>query len=728
MGLQSNNIRRDKYTKAVTADYSGNFKYEITDNLALNLDYQHVNSAVDILDNTLWVSTFQDAFIQLNGSDFPTVKFQPPQNCVNFPCTGTPGTGAWNGASDYPSYFVAGHNNYSDPWNSFFRSAMDHIEQSDGNSDSVRLDLDYTFPGDGFLKSVRFGGRYADRDQTARFSTYNWGVLSEIWGQNGPVWLSDNVDNVAGGNGGSPIGGTEAFCFDSFFRDTVENPMNGQCRLFYAGNTVDDYQGMIDFANRVNREWQPMSGGINGGWRSLADRPNAINGGPFSAGEINPQSEKNKAAYVMLRFGKDFDGGASLSGNVGLRYTTTNRNSQGYQEFLPPSGAIPDDTSCRNSINNALGGTGSVTPFCALTPSERTAFLGFQNGALVPSDYATSYDYWLPSLNLKLEVSDGVQFRAAYSKGIAPPDLGLIRNYFPVAISAQLKTNSNGTPIPITVTPVAPGTGAYGSDGTIAPGQVLVSGTINAGNPDLKPIEADNFDLTAEWYFSDVGQLTGSLFYKELHGVLTNDIVRRSFTNNGATYDVVVTTPVNSSEKGKITGFEIAYQQVFDFLPSFLKGFGLQANYTYVHSSGVPQSTLSATDPDVAAGRQPTISGENFPLQGLSKHQLNITPFIDIGPFSARASWSWRSRYLLTLRDVITPFDPIFQEAYGQIDASMTYSVTDNFKIGIQGYNLTNSVTKTSAAVEDQNGDVRLVPRGWYMNDRRYSFIARFNF
>src|SRR3546814_5537560 len=70
--------------------------------------------------------------------------------------------------------------------------------------------------------------------------------------------------------------------------------------------------------------------------------------------------------------------------------------------------------------------------------------------------------------------------------------------------------------------------------------------------------------------------------------------------------------------------FELAYQQVFDFLPGFLSGLGVQANYTFVDSSGVPQSTLSATDPDVAAGRVPTIAGESFPLQGLSKHQVNV--------------------------------------------------------------------------------------------------------
>jgi TonB-dependent receptor len=723
-GLQSNNIRRDKDTKAVTSDYSANFKYEFSDRFAVNLDYQHVDSSVDILDNTLWVSTYQDAFIDLNGSDFPTVRFVAPQNCDPAPCVGAPG-----GAANHPAYFSGSHNSYSDPWNSFYRAAMDHAENSDGNSDSVRLDFDLKFDEGGFLRAIRVGGRYSDRNQTARFSTYNWGRLSEQWGNNGPVWLNDNVDNVPGGTGGAPLTGYETYCFDNFFRGSVPNPMNGGCRLFYSGHTVDNYAAMIDYANRINREWEPtttVNGKvINGGWRSLADRPNVIPGSLYTPGEVNPQRETNKAAYIMARFGADFDSGMKLSGNVGVRFTTTKRVSSGYQEFLLPT-TLPIAADCATSINNALANpTAAVSANCALTPAQVAAIAAFGNGAVVPNNKELTYDYWLPSFNVRLEMGSGIQLRAAYSKGIAPPDLGLIRNYFPIALTAQLKTDANGTTIPVVVTPVAPGTGTWGSDGNIAPGQALISGTFNAGNPDLKPIEADNFDLTAEWYFSRVGQLTASLFHKRLHGVLTNSTLRRSFTNNGQTFDAVVTTPVNSTETGKITGFEIAYQQVFDFLPGFLKGLGVQANYTHISSSGVPQSTLSATDPDVAAGRQPTIAGENFPLQGLSKHAINFTPFIDIGRFSARLSYNWRSQYLLTLRDVITPFDPIFQEAYGQWDASITYGLTEQIKIGVQGLNLTNAITKTSAAVADQNDDVRLVPRGWYMNDKRLTFILR---
>ena len=190
----------------------------------------------------------------------------------------------------------------------------------------------------------------------------------------------------------------------------------------------------------------------------------------------------------------------------------------------------------------------------------------------------------------------------------------------------------------------------------------------------------------------------------------------------------MLTTAINSPETGKVSGAEVSYQQIFDFLPGPLAGLGLQATYTYVESSGVPQTTLSATDPDVAAGRQSAISGDAFPLQGLSRHTINFTPFIDVGTLSLRASYNWRSRYLLTIRDVITPFDPIFQRAYGQLDASATVTVTDQFKLGIQAVNLLNSQTRTEAAVLNGAGEIQYVPRQWYMSDRRFTILARFTF
>jgi TonB-dependent receptor len=281
---------------------------------------------------------------------------------------------------------------------------------------------------------------------------------------------------------------------------------------------------------------------------------------------------------------------------------------------------------------------------------------------------------------------------------MAPPDFGLTRAYYNITLDTLDTTiATNGAPTAL----------------------------FNVGNPYLKPITADNFDLTAEWYFSSLGQFTVSLFAKELHNVLTNGTVRTSFTNNGATFGAIVTTPVNSTDTGHVKGFEIGYQQTYSFLPGALSGLGLSANFTYVDSQGVKQSTLSGTDPDVAAGRIANVDTSKLPLQGLSKYQLNITPFYQYKGLELRAAYSWRSRYLLTVRDVIVPYAPVFNEATGQLDASIFYDITPNIRIGVQGTNLLNEVLETTQVI---NNNLDRRPRSWFMNDRRYTASLRVKF
>src|SRR6185503_1321750 len=121
-----------------------------------------------------------------------------------------------------------------------------------------------------------------------------------------------------------------------------------------------------------------------------------------------------------------------------------------------------------------------------------------------------------------------------------------------------------------------------------------------------------------------------------------------------------------------------------------------------------------------------TIPAGDLPLEGLSKHNVNATVFYEKGPISIRAAYNWRSRFLLTAADVIFPYTSIFNEATGQLDASIFYSVTEQIKVGVQGVNLLNEVTKTSQAYTG-NPDL-LAPRSYFMNDRRFSFIVRGNF
>ena len=78
---------------------------------------------------------------------------------------------------------------------------------------------------------------------------------------------------------------------------------------------------------------------------------------------------------------------------------------------------------------------------------------------------------------------------------------------------------------------------------------------------------------------------------------------------------------------------------------------------------------------------------------------------------------------------MIVPFAPIFNEATGQLDASIFYSINDHIRIGVQGVNLLNEVIRTSSVIRATSEDeILTAPRSWFMNDRRFSFIVRARF
>ncbi|AQR63097.1 TonB-dependent receptor [Brevundimonas sp. LM2] len=697
-GLQSNNQRRDARSENITTDYGFNFKWTPTDRLKFNFDIQRVESTVQVLDATLWASTYQNASIQLRGDDAPIVTFLPPsENGTVTQCPATPPTPD----TDCPRYFNAPNDNFSNPFNSFVRNNMDHAEDSEGELTAVRLDGEYTFDEDSWLDSVRFGYRRAEREQTTRFSAYNWGVISEQWGGGGPVWLSDSADGVPEpgpglpGTAGQVVGSQfETFAFDNFYRGQIPVPTGNQPRLFYNQNIIDNYDAYSQFGLLVGDEWRARLGtnGCPQNWVPLAQRCDVVPGSLYRLNEINPIQEQNDAFYGMLRYAGELSSGVRLSGNVGVRYTTTDRQAQGYLAF--PRATFSSEAECAATPPGQ-----TATPFCRLvSPVDRAAARAFANGAITEDTAEFTYDYLLPSFNLRAELDGGKVFRFGYSRAITPPDIGLTRNYFNVNLSANELDIVNGRP----------------------------TGRFAVGNPRLKPIMADSFDASFEWYYGNPGSFTFSLFYKTLSDVITNGTERQTFTNNGATFDAVVTTPVNSEKDATVQGFEVAWQHTLDdLLPPYLAGFGFNANYTYIDSEGVPQSTLSNTDPDVAAGRVANIDTSLLPLQNLSEHTANLAGFYEHGPVAVRLAYAWRSEFLITPRDVIVPFAPIMNESTGQLDASAFYSVTDQVKVGMQAVNLTNEVTRTSQVL---NNDLLTVGRSWFMNDRRFTFIVRATF
>ena len=191
----------------------------------------------------------------------------------------------------------------------------------------------------------------------------------------------------------------------------------------------------------------------------------------------------------------------------------------------------------------------------------------------------------------------------------------------------------------------------------------------------------------------------------------------RSFTANGETIDFELTT-LSNGDKGTIKGFEIGYQQFYDFLPGALSGLGLQANYTFVDSSGGRNTAINVLDPNQVTGSDDL----TLPLEGLSKHSYNVALMYEKFGISARLAYNWREKYLLTT-SAANINRPVWFDDYGQLDGSILYAVTPNVKIGVQG---TNLLAATSSLLV---GGSDLHPRySWTRGDRRIAFVVRTQF
>jgi TonB-dependent receptor len=316
-----------------------------------------------------------------------------------------------------------------------------------------------------------------------------------------------------------------------------------------------------------------------------------------------------------------------------------------------------------------IDGTVGVRVVQTKTGSRGTVFNS--DGTLDPINVSRKYTKALPSFNLRAHLTDKLQARFAFSKSFARPNFD------------QMGTNVNLNP----VTEVNPITGRPSG---------------SSGNPYLNPIKATNYDATLEWYFAKTGSLTIGGFYKQVDGFLASGTTVRTF--GGVAYDIGTTL---NSGKGKVKGFEVAYQQFFDFLPGVLKGLGLQANYTFVDSN--------VTNPFAVAGSTiPT----RVPLEKLSKHSYNLVGLYERGPLTARLAWSWRGKYLDTTYGSGANGIPQFQKPYASLDGSVSVDLNKHLAVSFDAVNMLNRMNVTYIGTPSQ-------PLQYTLNDRRFGLSLR---
>ncbi len=661
-GIRQLAVWRDRVESDETQDIGLNLKFTPNDQLRFNFDAQFVESEADVVDLSIMAGAYANLFIDATGK-VPQIDYIAPNGEAGF---------------------------FDDPSNWYLRSKMDHITQNEADSVALRADVEYDFLNDGWLKSVQIGGRYADRDSLIRQSTFNWGNISEVWtgrnnfGPNGnSPFIAPNDPNI-----GVAFGTNQ---FDNFQRGEVTS--GGLGGFFWGGIGASDYDGWADqVSDLLAFAYGSPQAVVDNGAATLANRSNAVNGSPFTASEISPLGQKYFAAYARADFGKDFSNGMSLDGNIGARYVRTEIDSDGTFEVASFDNVFGQNVD-RCDPNAAGRDPNSLLPnFCSRDLGALQTFFG--NGNSEERVFENSYDRILPSLNAKLNLNEEMLIRFGAARSMTRPDVLQLRSDFNI-----FEGENFGTPLP--------------GNPQIQEGVGLTSFT---GNPFLNPIMSNQLDLSFEWYFGDANSFTASVFLKDMEDYWIQSTISTPLTNNGVTLDVTNNTTVNAEENATIKGFEIAYQQFYDFLPGPLSNLGVQANYTYIDADALANIDNTIT------GRF-AIDGESF--ERVSENQYNVAGIYEDDKISARLAYNWRDNFLLTRRDVIFPFASIYQKATGQVDGSFFYTINDNFKIGVTGTNLLNDLTETEQTI---NNDGLRAPRSFIINDRRYTLSLRANF
>ncbi|HEY1137708.1 MAG TPA: TonB-dependent receptor [Xanthomonadaceae bacterium] len=334
--------------------------------------------------------------------------------------------------------------------------------------------------------------------------------------------------------------------------------------------------------------------------------------------------------------GDDFRLGSITVGNArGNNFAVTETDQGGYLQ-------LDFDT---DFIGRRLRGNVGVR--YASTEVAATGYLATGGGSQVV--VKNSYTDTLPSLNLAWELSDEFVLRFGAAKVMARP---------------QLPSLNPGGTVNTTLR------------------------TITTGNPMLDPFRATTYDLSAEWYFGENALLGVALFYKDIDTYIQTLRETRPYNTTGLPLELLtpvglpadtpfdITSPVNTPG-GPLKGFEINYQQPFTFLPGLWSGFGVLLNYTHVESeidyAISPNSSLYVTED----------------LVNLSPDAWNATLYYENKRFSARVSGSYRDDYLQVVPGRNNNDVEGKRETFN-LDASLTYNVTDKFSVTLEGINLTD--------------------------------------
>ncbi|MGQ8366207.1 TonB-dependent receptor [Glaciecola sp. 1036] len=540
--------------------------------------------------------------------------------------------------------------------------------QVDNEAEMTSLQVDFDyFLDNDVFHTVHFGARFSDSNSDNFDSGYNWGAIGN--------WLIDAGAVVSGANpSASDVNINE---FNDFFSGDVPRPANIYAPLRYYAEgfpeSYDEVKSRIEYVDWAEgAAWQP---------RDLTDDQ-----------WYNNQEEKTQSAYVMFDYSFN-DLKYPVSGNVGVRYVKTE--------------------------NTAIGSV--IFP----------ANLLFGDGGFFPFEAEHSYSNVLPSMNMKIELTDDLLLRLAAAKAMARPDYSRLQSR--LEFSADIREDRRDA--------------LLDDQGNPLPGVTITAADFNLGasantNPYLDPIESTQLDLSLEWYYAPGSSAYIALFNKDIKGYEVEEFVTETYDAPGPDgtrpLDFNFQRPVSTGE-ADIRGFELSVNHFFTDLPAPFDGFGIQANYTYIDSKTDVKPEGDPVDTDGSSyGVQP--------YRGLSKNAYNLVGIYQKNDWTVRLAYNWRSEFLTSIGangfNGTTPISPegyvrpsgvgtdnfwrlpVLNDAAGYLDGSVSYQVNENFTVILEANNLSNTITKN---IMRQNG-AGDHNSAYHQNDTRFALSLRGKF
>ncbi len=265
-----------------------------------------------------------------------------------------------------------------------------------------------------------------------------------------------------------------------------------------------------------------------------------------------------------------------------------------------------------------------------LTTVEGGATKRVERGAHAKTSYAAGY----PSINVSFNLTDNLILRAAYSRSIGRSDLSNIIPTYTL------------------------------------PDPTDVGGTISVTNTALQPEQTNNYDISLEYYFKQLGVLSANAFHKDFSNFFgsftvpaTLDLLNQygipdpqQYLDQGALFK----TTLNTGD-AQVDGYGFNYQQKLPL------GFGAFANATFLHLKGSRYADF-----------------KNF----ISK-TVNWGLSYDNRRLSAKLNWNYRGRE----RMGALSFDPSAYEYFKPrlyLDANLEYRLTKHIGLFVNGRNITN--------------------------------------